>query len=368
MSGPDNHSANTLSMISRQDSGTAKGRQPGLYPALPPTSLLARAPAEGNLTGQSTFAAWEAQLLQKALQPLALQGRQPMPIPRSDRLREAYRVCAAITRQNSSTFYLTSRLLPKEARRAARALYAFCRISDDIIDRAGTDRLQKLDDWRRRSLVSGPNRGEMVPLAWSHARSTFGIPRRYAEQLLDGVAMDLTKIRYDDFTELAHYCYSVASTVGLMAMHIIGFDSEQAVPYAIKLGIALQLTNILRDVGEDWKNGRLYLPQDELQAFGVGEKDIQAGRVDDRWRAFMHFQIDRVRTLFAESRPGIKMLDRRGRFAIAASAELYGAILNRIEANDYDVFNQRAYVSGSRKLLRLPGIWWRTHMSRRTGI
>jgi len=151
----------------------------------------------------------------------------------------------------------------------------------------------------------------------------------------------------------------VASTVGLMSMHIVGFKDQSAIPYAVKLGVALQLTNILRDVAEDWQNGRLYLPLHELKAFSLSEADIAAGTNDHRWKAFMAFQIRRARKLYDEALPGIALLDRRGRLAVAAAAELYRAILDDIEAHDYDVFTRRAHISKSQKLLRLPGIWFR---------
>ncbi|MEO8396555.1 MAG: squalene/phytoene synthase family protein, partial [Chloroflexota bacterium] len=169
---------------------------------------------------------------------------------------------------------------------------------------------------------------------------------------------DLTQTRYQSFDELTEYCYGAASTVGLMSMHIVGFVSQAAVPYAVKLGIALQLTNILRDVGEDWRMGRLYLPLDELSAFDLSESDIAAGRVDDRWRSFMRFQIDRVHSLYDDARPGIAYLNPDGRFAIAAAADLYRAILDDIQAQDYRVFHYRAHVSPYGKLSRLPAIWW----------
>ena len=159
---------------------------------------------------------------------------------------------------------------------------------------------------------------------------------------------------------MAAYSYGVASTVGLMSMHIIGYSDSDAVLYAIKLGVALQLTNILRDVSEDWRRGRLYLPLEELAAHGLSEADVEAGQVDDRWRAFMRFQIARNRDLYAEALPGIAFLNREGRLAVAAAAELYRAILNDIEAHDYDVFSRRAYVNAWNKLRRAPGIWWRS--------
>ena len=149
-----------------------------------------------------------------------------------------------------------------------------------------------------------------------------------------------------------------------MSMHIVGFAGPEAIPYAVKLGVALQLTNILRDVQEDWDSGRLYLPQDELVDFGLTEADIAAGQVSDRWRAFIRYQIERNRRIYAEAMPGIALLDPDGRFAIAAAAELYGAILDDIVAHDGDVFSRRAHLDGWSKLRRLPGIWWRARNAR----
>jgi phytoene synthase len=145
-----------------------------------------------------------------------------------------------------------------------------------------------------------------------------------------------------------------------MVMHIIGFQDGSALPYAIKLGVALQLTNILRDVGEDWRAGRLYLPLEELAKFGLTEADIVRGHVTDRWRAFMRFQLERTRALYHESEQGIALLDLKGRFAIAAASTLYSAILDDIEAHDYDVFQRRAHIGLWGKSKRLPAIWWRS--------
>lgn len=302
---------------------------------------------------------WEEQLLRKAKQVLS---HHHAPHISADQwlLALAYRRAAEITRVHSRTFYLASSLLPRQELMAVRALYAFCRISDDLVDRAEGDRLAALEHWKRISLSDHPPPDALVPLAWADTRARYHIPRHYAEQLLDGVALDLMKTRYATFDELAHYCYGVASTVGLMTMHIIGFRSDEVIPYAIKLGVALQLTNILRDVGEDWANGRVYLPQEELAAFRLSEADIAAGRVGSRWRAFMHFQITRARQLYTEAMPGIAMLSRKGQFAIAAAAELYRGILDAIEANRYNVFTLRAHLKGSEKVRRLPAIWWRT--------
>lgn len=304
---------------------------------------------------------WESRLLRLAYEALDHLPHTAIATPDATLLRRAYAVCETITRQHSRTFTLASALLPQPKRQAARALYAFCRVSDDIVDCSpDADRLRELTSWRMRALTIHPSDADLVAVAWADTRLKFGIPARYAEQLLDGVASDLTKIRYQTFDELAAYSYSVASTVGLMAMHIIGFAGPEAIPYAIKLGIALQVTNILRDVAEDWRNGRLYLPQEDLDRFGIPSSDIAAGKATPQWRRFMRFQVERVRRLYAESWPGIAMLNGDGRFAIAAAADLYAAILDDIEARDYDVFSRRAHVGTFGILSRLPGIWLKT--------
>ncbi|MFZ0545782.1 MAG: squalene/phytoene synthase family protein, partial [Candidatus Promineifilaceae bacterium] len=286
---------------------------------------------------------------------------QTMPIVTEKKLlTQAYQHCVNLTSQHSKTFFLASALLPSNQRLAVRGLYAFCRVSDDLVDQGGKDRLQKLQIWRQHSLSQRPPLNDQVALAWADTRSAYNIPQRYAEQLLDGITSDLTKTRYATFSELTDYCYSVASTVGLMAMHIIGYHSEEAIPYAVKLGVALQLTNILRDVAEDWQNGRLYLPLDELAPFLLTEADIASGIMDERWHSFMKFQIARIRQLYAEALPGIGLLHKRGRFAIQAAAELYQGILDDIEKNNYNVFDRRAHLNKWQKLRRLPGIFLRS--------
>jgi 15-cis-phytoene synthase len=304
--------------------------------------------------------AWERRLL-----ALAEEGR-PRSLPGDitavdqDLLRKAYGHCDVVAKKHSRTFYMASSLLPSAKRRAVRALYAFCRVTDDLIDRAQGDLAAGLAAWEDCAMADVPTCDDLVALAWADTRAQYGIPACYAEQLVQGVAADLTKKRYADFEELVVYCYGVASTVGLMSMHIVGFSDHSAIPYAVKLGVAMQLTNILRDVQEDWQAGRVYLPQDELAAFGLSDAAIAAGKNTDQWRAFMRFQIERNQQLYEEASPGIAMLERSGRFSIAAAADLYRAILGDIETNDCDVFSRRAHLSTAAKLRRLPGIWWRS--------
>ena len=303
---------------------------------------------------------WEHRLLSLAQEAIHAVGpASPEVLQNRALLKEANAHCQALTAQHSRSFYLASALLPHPKRQAARALYAFCRISDDIIDCGGVNTAARLKQWRQRVSVTIADVNDLVALAWADTRLRYQIPQRYAEQLIEGVARDLIQTRYETFADLTTYAYGVASTVGLMSMHIIGFSGSEAIPYAIKLGVALQVTNILRDVAEDWRAGRVYLPAEELAAFGLGEADIAVGQVDDRWRAFMRFQIERNRQLYAEAWPGIGMLNSDGRLAIAAAAEFYQAILTDIEAHDYDVFTYRAHISAAKKLKMLPSIWWR---------
>jgi 15-cis-phytoene synthase len=277
-------------------------------------------------------------------------------------LQAAYSHCEEITARHSRSFYLASGMLSLEKRYAIRALYAFCRITDDIVDgpENGPEKEQQLRQWQRTALSANPPAEELTTVAWSKTRQDYHVPVRYAEQLIDGLSRDLHQTRYATFADLATYCYGAAATVGLMSMHIIGFRNKHAIHYAVRLGLALQLTNILRDVGEDWQRGRLYLPSDELAAHGLSEADIARGAVDQRWRRFMRFQIARTRQLYEEAWPGINLLAKDGRFAIAVAADIYRAILDDIEAHDYDVFNRRGHVSTWGKLRRLPRLWWQS--------
>ncbi|MGB8644305.1 MAG: phytoene/squalene synthase family protein [Anaerolineae bacterium] len=294
---------------------------------------------------------WERELVS-----LALEGIDTSGIHSRRELERGYAMAQEITRLNSKSFFLASGLLPRDKRRAARVLYAFCRQTDDIVDELNGD-LHSLNAWRQRVIAPRPPADDLLLQAWSDVRERHRIPIAYVRQLLDGIGMDLTRKRYETFDELTRYCYGVASTVGLMAMHIIGFEDQAALPYAIKLGVALQLTNILRDVGEDFRQGRIYLPQEDLRRFGYTEADLANGVIDERFRALMDFEIARTRALYHEAWPGIRFLSPDGRLAIAAAADLYRGILGRIVQNGYDVFTQRASLSAPEKLSRLPGLW-----------
>lgn len=303
---------------------------------------------------------WEATLVslaQEALRPA--RARVTPKDVEPARLQEAYAYCEAQTAIHSKSFYTASQLLPAAKRQAIRALYMFCRVTDDIVDL--TDKAEAANAlmlWKSETAENNPQRTHLVALAWQDTCAHYHIPQRCVEHFIHGVELDLQPKPYTNFAELAFYCYGVASTVGLLSMHIIGYADDDALPYAVKLGVALQLTNILRDVGEDARNGRLYLPQDELSFFGVTEAEVFAGKVTENWRAFIRYQIQRNRQLYEESQPGIALLAPEGQLAIAAAADFYSGILNDIEAHDYDVFTRRARVSGWGKIRRLPQLWW----------
>ncbi len=304
---------------------------------------------------------WEHRLIALASPVTESPGRPLLSYWAGDAaLQKAYDLCGRITAEHSKSFYLATSLLPEEKRSAVRALYAFCRTVDDIVDKSpDADQASGLDYWRRIVQTASAPDDDLAAAAWADTLTRYFIPRHFALQLIDGVARDLTQTRYASFDDLSTYCYGVASTVGLMSMHIVGFRSNEAIPYAIKLGVALQLTNILRDVGEDLRNGRVYLPQDELNAFGICEADLRSAQVTPRWREFMRFQINRTHKLYEETRPGIQMLEREGQLAIAAASDLYRGILDVIERNDYDVFSQRASLSTWEKAKRIPALFWK---------
>lgn len=275
-------------------------------------------------------------------------------------LKKAYQHCEQLIYQNSHSFYLASALLPEKKRLAARALYAFCRITDNIVDVPDQEPFKRLEEWRKETLTPRVETKNPVILAWLDTCCNYQIPKKYADQLIVGVGRDLEQHTYQTFEEMVSYCYGVASTVGLMSMHIIGFQGQEAFSYAIKLGVALQITNILRDISEDFRAGYIYLPQEELNSFKLSSEDLEKGEVTSEWRQFMRFQIDRNQKLYQEAWPGIGLLSKEGRFSIAAAAEFYRGILGDIENHNYDVFSRRSYVSRWKKLRKVPEIWWRS--------
>lgn len=291
---------------------------------------------------------------------------------------EAYEICRQITAEYAKTFYLGTLLMPKEKSQAIWAIYAWCRLTDELVDgdKAKYTTKETLVEWEQQleSVFAGyPVDDTDVALVDTIQNYPLGIqPFR---DMIAGQQMDLVRNRYQTFEELKLYCYRVAGTVGLMSNAVLGIGADNdGVPWekdkpiyvpteeAIALGVAMQLTNILRDVGEDMQRDRIYLPIEDLHAFDYTEQDLLNKVVDDRWKAMMRFQIKRAREYYKQAEAGIRYLIRDSRLPVWASLIHYQGILNEIEANNYDVFNQRAFVSKPKKTLSLPVAWLRAQV------
>jgi phytoene synthase len=267
--------------------------------------------------------------------------------------------CRQMTRHHARTFYFASHALPKLKRMDAYAVYAFCRYVDDQIDLApdeasrkqAFDRLQAILEEAYASDVTHGMREDLPWLeAFRETASRREIPKNYFEDLLIGVEMDCGAVRIATWEELDRYCYHVASVVGLIMVHVLTRPAPELLAPARDLGTAMQLTNILRDIREDWERDRLYLPADELKKFGLDEADIAQRRVDEPFRAIMRFQIARARDFYRAAEPGIAALPRDGSQRTARLMRtIYGAILDEIERADYQVYRGRVRVSFLRK-------------------
>ncbi len=272
-------------------------------------------------------------------------------------LAAGYRKCRAITKRYGTSFYFATQFFPEEMRLGIYAVYAFARIPDEIVDDpANRDRdaaIAKLSAWReewRRAMLAG-HADDDVMNAIVHAFHKYGIPIEDGEAFLRSMFMDEEKSEYRDYAELEDYMYGSAGVIGLMVTRIVGFSSEDAFPYAVKLGYAFQLTNFLRDIREDCDElGRVYMPQDELERFGLSRDDICNHVRDERFLEFMKWQIERNRAVYREALPGIKLLNWRGRLAVRVSFVLYKAILNEIERANYNVYAGRVRTNYQQKL------------------
>jgi 15-cis-phytoene synthase len=278
---------------------------------------------------------------------------------------EAYECCRRVAREIARTFYYGSLFLPREKRRAAWALYAFCRMADDMADEPALfpQPLAALRSWRAAlyDAYAGRPRGPVM-LAWADVLRRFPVPIAPALELLDGVEMDVRGVCYDTFEELRGYCYRVAGTVGLLMTPVLGHTPgvcDEATACAADLGIAMQLTNILRDLGEDAARGRVYLPAEDLARFGYAREELLAGVRNPAFARLMQFEIARAEEYYARGLGGVCLLDADSRLAIALSGALYRAILDRIRRNGYDSFTRRAHVSTAAKLAAIPPTWLR---------
>ncbi|KAH9789205.1 hypothetical protein WN943_009375 [Citrus x changshan-huyou] len=278
-------------------------------------------------------------------------------------LEEAYERCRNICAEYAKTFYLGTLLMTEERQKAIWAIYVWCRRTDELVDGPNATYMGSvvLDRWEERLQDIFYGRPyDMLDAALTDTVFKFPLDIKPFRDMIEGMRMDTRKFRYEDFQELYLYCYYVAGTVGLMSVPVMGIapDSSSSAQSiyngALNLGVGNQLTNILRDVGEDASRGRVYLPQDELAQFGLCDKDVFARKVTDNWREFMKEQIKRARTFFNMAEEGASQLDKDSRWPVWSSLLIYREILDAIEENDYDNLTKRAYVGRMKKFLMLP--------------
>ncbi len=275
-------------------------------------------------------------------------------------LGAAYAECRRITRSQAKNFYYAFVTLPRRERQAIYATYAFCRACDDVADGPlpPPEQESKLQEIRRQlgDAYDGRPTGPVMT-ALKDSADRFAIDQDYFQEVVSGVSMDLTKRRYANFEELKSYCYKVASVVGLICIEVFKYDDDDARKRATDLGIAMQLTNVLRDIKEDYQQGRVYLPQDELSEFGYTEEDLEAGVVNDSFLDLMHFQADRAREYFDSGTQLVPMVPRRSRACLSVLHGIYGRLLDRMDEQDFPVFNGRFRLGTGEKLLLLLRLW-----------
>lgn len=286
-----------------------------------------------------------------------------------DHLKEAYSYCRSLTREHAKTFYMATRFLPNRKQRGIFAIYSLCRYIDDLVDEAEdlldkqelseADVYNRLEIWKQKlqDTYNGYLHDNNILLAFSDVLKKHHIPIELPFELMEGVCLDLFKNRYETFEELYDYSYKVASVVGLMTSEVFGYRDKEALGYAVDLGIAMQLTNILRDVGEDLRRNRIYLPQEDLERFDVTEQDLFNYSTSDNVMELLDFQIQRARNYYQRAEQGIDLLSKDSRLPVYLASQNYGRILNKIEQNEYNVFSHRAYLNATEKLTILPAAY-----------
>ncbi len=281
-------------------------------------------------------------------------------------LEAAYRQCRIITRREAKNFYYAFITLPPEKRRAIYATYAFCRLCDDAADEPLPlkEKLAALQSLRHNlALIGCPDLLDLGPeqnsvfSALADASTTYQIPREYFKEVVAGVEMDLTQNRYQDFEELRSYCYRVASAVGLICIQIFGYRHPSAREYAIDLGVAMQLTNILRDAKEDLERDRVYIPLEEIESFGYSVEELKAGVMNEAFQELMAFQTNRACEYFQRGLRLLPLLSPRSRACPAVLSALYRRILSRIEASNFNIFDGKVGLSGREKLFITAQTW-----------
>ena len=274
-----------------------------------------------------------------------------MQIKRQPIYLNGFKAAREITRQNAKSFYFASKFLPYHQRNAVYSVYAICRKSDDSVD-VPENSEYSLKDIEKTigSVYSGNNICNPVVAAFKHTVDKYRIPAEWFNELLKGMNMDLKINRYENFKDLYGYCYRVAGVVGLIMLKIFGYKDKRAEKYAVKLGIAMQLTNILRDIKEDYARGRIYIPLDEMARFKVSQDHISQSKLDENMANLIRYQINRAREYYAEAAKGIKMISGRScRLTTAVMKNIYSGILDSIEKNNYDIYSHRAFVPAYKK-------------------
>jgi phytoene synthase len=263
----------------------------------------------------------------------------------------------AVTKQFGTSYYFATRFLPNDLRKATYALYSFFRIPDEIVDNAINASAEvialELDDWEKMwdKAYAGQKTTYPVLNLSSEIFKKYNIPYQYSLDFLKAMKQDVYTNRYESYKDLQQYMYGSASVVGLMMSYIIGFNNSKALEYAPYLGEAMQLTNFIRDIGEDYKQrGRIYLPQEDMQKYNIDEDIISKNIITPDFVELIKFEIKRARALYRSSDQGLKYLNKRGRFAVVMASRMYEAILDKVEQNKYDVLNKRARTSKREKI------------------
>ncbi|MBN8441775.1 MAG: presqualene diphosphate synthase HpnD [Thauera sp.] len=268
--------------------------------------------------------------------------------------------CQQKAAQSGSSFYYSFMFLPPQRRQAITALYAFCREVDDVVDECHDISLAqtKLDWWRQEvTRVYSGSPTHPVGQALKEVIAQFNLPQEQLLEIIDGMAMDLSQTRYLDFKALQLYCYRVASVVGLLAAEIFGYQDRQTLKYAHDLGLAFQLTNIIRDVGEDARRGRIYLPIEDLQRFNVPAKDILEARHSDAFRELMAFQAQRAERFYEQAFANLPAVDRKAQRPGLVMAAIYRTLLREIARDGFLVLDRRTSLTPLRKVW-LAGMTW----------
>jgi 15-cis-phytoene synthase len=266
----------------------------------------------------------------------------------------------SITRQARTNFYYSFLFLPRYKREAIEAVYAFCRLIDDIVDgdHVVADPRLELGLWRREvAECYGGNPSTSLGNRLQELAVRFPIPKRYFEELILGMEMDLEKCRYAGFAELERYCYYVAGVVGLTCIEIFGYNHASAKEYAVRLGTALQLVNILRDLKEDAERGRVYLPQEEMARFGYSEAELLESVYNESFVELMRYQCARARSFFAGAKEVLAPEDRPRMVAAEIMGKIYYRLLERIEEANYNVFEQKIKLSKIEKIMIALKTW-----------